>query len=399
MVAEHHIDLYTYRAKTAAGQVVEGVIEAPGPQAAVRTLRDRDLFVVAIRRARIAGRRALPQRDLAQLARQLGTALGAGIPVAQALDMCAALASTRKLGQAVSAVASEVRKGRSLHAAMEASGVFPRMYLETVRAGEVSGGLPAALLRLAASLDREIALKRKVTSALTYPALVVCVTALVVSVFVTVVVPQVTAMLKSFNAPLPLPTRAVVAAGSFASRALVPGLAALALAASAWWSVKDRPGPARAAESAVRRVPIVGPLASMYAGARTARLLGTLLGAAVPILEALSVTADACGSRLAADALARAREHVSRGGRLHEALEGSSLPPLLVRMIALGEATGDIAGLCTYAADAIEQELDHRTAQLTSLLEPALVAGMGVIVGGILLSMYMPILNLIQTIR
>ena len=156
MVAEHHIYLYSYRAKTAAGQVVEGVIEAPGPEAAVRTLRDRDLFVIAIRRARSASRRILPQHDLAQLARQLGTAIGAGIPVAQALDMCAALASTRRLRQAVSIVASEVRKGRSLHAAMETSGVFPRMYLEAVRAGEVSGGLPAALLRLAASTEREI---------------------------------------------------------------------------------------------------------------------------------------------------------------------------------------------------------------------------------------------------
>ncbi|MEM0960938.1 MAG: type II secretion system F family protein [Bacteroidota bacterium] len=345
--------------------------------------------------------RRVPARALAESTRALAVMVGARLPLVDALDGAARQASSRPLRDALSDAARLVRRGGALSDALARHpSAFGPVLPEVVRVGETSGTLGEALARVADDLEKTAALRRKVALALVYPALVVVVAVGAVAFLLAFVVPTFAELFADVDAPLPAPTRLVLLlSDGLRDHALLIGLGVLGGGLGLRAGLATEAG-ARAWDAVRLRLPILGSLAVKGHAARLARTLATLLGSGVPLVDTLGVAAGASGNRVLRGVLKGARRAVARGGSLAPQLAASRfVPPLLVQMATVGEETGELASVMKRTADHFEQEVDGAVDVLTSVIEPALIVVLGLVVGGVLVAIYLPMFDMVTVLE
>jgi general secretion pathway protein F len=397
---------FRYEALDTGGRATTGVIESDSPRQARDQLRGRGLLPVAVEplsgaeirrdvaaRARTSG---LSRFQLALITRQFATLLGAGLTVEQALAALGEQAHDATERERLAQVRSEVLSGHGLAAAFTAAG-FPELYCALVAAGERSGRLEAVMQKLADYVERREQARARILQALIYPAVVALVAAAVVAALLGYVVPQLVAVFESTRQTLPWPTRALIAVSGFirSSGWFWLTLAVAGIAAYSW--MLARSGLRSRMQSALLRLPLVGPLLTLSDTARFASALSILTGSGVPILAALEAAAGTLRLLPLRAAVARAADAVGEGVALSQALQAAGMfPPLLIHLIANGEATGGLEHALDGAARAADAELGGRTAIALSLIEPALIVALGLFVLGIVIAVLLPVVEINQ---
>ncbi|MCB1786069.1 MAG: type II secretion system F family protein [Gammaproteobacteria bacterium] len=397
--------LFAFKAVRPNGENLEGERDAPDEQTLVRELQAEGAIPIEIRPAgglRIllrAGRTPRGTRFRAQqvavLTRELSTLLGAGLTLDRSLQVLHDLtrdAATRRL---LAALRDRIQSGSTFAAALEAEHqVFSKLYINMVRAGESGGVLEAVLERLADYLERSAQLRERVRSALTYPMILVVVAGLSIVLLLAFVVPQFSQMFADMGETLPLPTRIVVTVGDLFRDYWWAALAALALAAAAVQAALQRPRVREWWDQRVIRLPLFGDLIVKVEAARFARTLSTLLENGLPLLGALNLVREVVENRRVAETIDVAAQHLKRGKGFAEPLiQDGILPDLALQMIKVGEESGQLDSMLAKVADVFDREVGTTVQRMLTLLEPALIVGLGVIVAGIIISILVAIMQ------
>ena len=398
---------YRYEAVDASGEVVRDELDAATLDAAIARLRDQGLLPLAVNEAKsgflrggfgqplFSKRRALSRKTIALLTQQLASLLHAGMPLDRALTILIGVTEDEQAKPVLERVQEKVRGGSSLADALEVQGVFSRFYLNMIRAGEAGGALDVVLKRLTEFLERSQALRETVTSALIYPIILLSVSALSVIILLTFVVQQFQRLFADAGKALPLATQIVIAVGDgFGDYWWVGAVLVVLLSAVARRQLSQPESRARW-DDRFLRLPLFGDLIAKVETARLSRTLGTLLGNGVSMLNALTIVRETLSNQVLAGALGEVAEHVKTGrGLADPLLEAGRFPKLAVQMIRVGEETGQLQEMLLQVADTYDGEVQTAVKRLLTLLEPALILGLGVIIAGIIMSILVAILSL-----
>ena len=395
---------FAFTGRTRQGARVKGERRAASAADAVAALRREQILVTTIDAVDLSARAAawirpkkISERSLAVFTRQFAVMIDAGLPLVQCLDVLGRQEEDGRFAATIRAVRSDIEDGSTLADALRAHPrTFDRLYVSMVAAGEAGGVLDAILERLAVHVEKHVALRGQVRSAMMYPVAVLTIAAVVVGVILWKVIPTFAALFEGFGAVLPLPTRLVIAASdSFATAVPLLGFGALG-ATLVFRRYYSTGGGRLAVDGIVLRLPAIGGIVRKNAVARFCRTLSALLGAGVPILESLEITAGTAGNAVVEDAVMTTRAAIERGESVAAPLRDTRVFPVLVtQMINVGETTGALDTMLARVADFYEAEVDRAVAGMTALLEPVTVAVLGVVVGGIVVAMYLPVFDLI----
>lgn len=398
---------YRYEAVDSAGELLRDEIEAPSPEAAVERLRDQGLLPLSVTPAQggflrgglgqplFGKRRTLSRKTVALLTQQLANLLHAGMPLDRALTILISVSEDEQSQALLGRVQEKVRGGSALADALEAQGAFSRFYLNMIRAGEAGGALEVVLKRLTEFLERSQALRETVTSALIYPIILLSVSALSVIILLTFVVPQFQQLFADAGKALPLATQIVIAVGDGFRHYWWAGLIALALIVAALRQQLSQPASRARWDRWFLGLPLFGDFIAKVEMARLARTLGTLLGNGVSLLNALTIVRETLTNQVLAAALGEVTEQVKTGRGLAEPLQDAgNFPKLAVQMIRVGEETGQLQEMLLQVADTYDGEVQTAVKRMLTLLEPALILGLGVIIAGIIMSILVAILSL-----
>jgi len=390
---------YQWEGRSRDGRLLKGM-RRESSAAKVRAELQRDGIAplrVRPRRLRRSQRRAIKPADVAFMARELATVLEAGLPVVEALDITAQSQHLARMQELLEALSREVASGAALSEAMKRHGKhFGSLHISLVAAGEGSGRLPQLLASLATWLERREGIRRKISSALSYPIAVLGIALIVVGLMLAYVVPEFERMFAGYGAELPPATRFVVGLSDSLrhSGPAWAGAAGAATGALAW--ARRRVSRARCLEDRLKlRLPLIGALFARAALARFMRTLATLLEAGLPAVEALDAAAGACGNRVYEAAIRRAGQEVATGQGLRRAMAYLTvLPPALPRMMGVGEETGRLGEMCAHLAERYDEELQTSAERMGALLEPLLMTILGLLIGGLVMAMYLPIFGM-----
>jgi type IV pilus assembly protein PilC len=400
---------FTYRAATRQGDILQDQMEGSDTMAVASELRQQGLLVIDIKEQSVAQKDILEPfkkvklGDLVIFTRQFATMINAGLPIVRALYILSEQTENPKLKDVVVLVRKDVEAGLSLSEALDKHPkVFNRLYVEMVRAGEIGGILDEVLLRVADQLEGDQELRRKVKSAMTYPIIVLIIAVLAASFMLIFIVPVFAKMFEDLGGTLPLPTR--VAMGISDVLTSIFGVfiyGALIAAVFGFLRWKNTENGRKVWGRASLRIPAkIGDVIQKVALARFARTLGTLSAAGVPILQAIEITAVSSGNWVMENALLKSRDAIREGIPIYKPLEDEPVfPPMVTRMIAVGEETGDIDGMLGKIADFYESEVDATVKALTSIIEPLMIVVVGGIVGGIIIAMYLPMFKIFELVE
>lgn len=400
---------FRYSALSPAGESITGVMDAASADEVIARLQEAGNLPIEARRSDAGGgeglagllrRNALDHGQVLRFTQQLATLLGAGQPLDRALGILIDLPESPAARALLTRVRNVVRGGAPLSTALDQQhGVFSRLYINMVRAGEAGGSLQASLARLAEYLERSQALRARLINALIYPLILVVMVGLAILFLLGYVVPQFQAIYEGMDAELPMLTRTVLWLGDVVRTGwwLIIG----AFVALAWWLERRFRNPAtrRALDVWLLRAPLLGPLIARAETARLARTLGTLVQNGVPLLQALSIARNVLSNRLLAEAVEAATEAVKGGGGLAHALARSDgFPRLAVQMIQVGEESGALDTLLLKVADAFDSETSHAIDRMLTALVPILTLVMSLIVGIVIMAILTPLYDLTTTI-
>jgi type IV pilus assembly protein PilC len=400
---------FTYRARTRQGEILEDQVEGTDQMAVASSLRQQGLLVIDVKEESLAQKdilepfKRVKPSDIVVFTRQFATMINAGLPIVRALYVLSEQTENQKLKEVVVRVRKDVEAGLALSEALaKHPKVFSRLYVEMVRAGEIGGILDGVLLRIASQLEDDQELRRKVKSAMTYPTIVLILAILAASFMLIFIVPIFARMFEDLGGTLPLPTRIAMGLsnlltsifGVFVYAAMIGGVFLFLR-----W--KNTEQGRRIWGRVVLRIPFkIGDVVQKVSLARFARTLGTLSAAGVPILQAIEITATSSGNWVVENALLKGRDAIREGIPIHKPLEDESVfPPMVTRMIAVGEETGDLDGMLTKIAEFYESEVDATVKALTSIIEPLMIVVVGGIVGGIIIAMYLPMFRIFELIE
>ncbi|MBI4115831.1 MAG: type II secretion system F family protein [Candidatus Omnitrophica bacterium] len=406
---------FEYLVKNVQGQDETGVEEATDTDALVQSLRRQGYLIVRINEVKKrkflsialgigksggkAGRIKID--DLVILSRQLATLVGAGVPLLQSLEVLGEQTEKAQLKNVIKVIHDDVQSGKSFSEGLEKHpNVFPFLFIHMVRAGETSGHLEEILDRLATYMEKTSALQKKIHSALTYPAVVSAMAILITVGMLTFIIPKFADIFLSLNAPLPTPTLLLIGLSKFvrSNILLLVGLTIVAFFGFFQW--KKTKGGRFLWDGLKLKMPVFGPLFLKVAVSKFSRTLATLVKSGVPILTSLEVVAATSGNAQLERLILSLRTSVSKGESLSGPLSKSPLlPPMVVRMIAVGEETGELETMLIKIADFYDTQVDSTVASLTSLIEPLVIAFLGIVIGGIVIAMFLPILTLTQAIK
>ncbi len=396
---------FEYTGKTASGQITKGEIEAPNINQATMMLRRQQINPTSITEkkagklsleVKLPGMGGIKTKELVVFTRQFATMIDAGLPLVQCLDILAGQQQNKEFKKVLLDVKSSVEEGSTLADALRKHPkVFDELFVNLVAAGEVGGILDTILNRLSTFMEKAEKLKGKIKGALTYPAVVIVIAILVVSGLLIWVVPIFEDMFSSFGKALPGPTQAVVNMSNFLRTywyIIFGGLAVTMVGLVQFYRTQRG---RRIMDAMFLRMPVIGDLLRKTAVARFTRTLGTMLSSGVPILEALEIVAKTAGNVVVEEAVMKARASISEGKTLAEPLAQTKVfPPMVTQMITVGESTGALDTMLSKIADFYEDEVDAAVEALTSLIEPVLMAFLGVVVGGLVIALYLPIFQL-----
>jgi type II secretory pathway component PulF len=419
---------FSYKARRRSGELVEGVLDVADRPAALVQIQRLGLFPIAVETAKAgvtaAGRRGAQSRDflsflpptlraqlqqkrkpklqeLATFTQQLANLLQSGMPLTVALNSMTHLESKGIPAEVSRGLKQEVTEGRGLSEAMaKQPHIFSELYINMVRAGESSGSLVEVLRRMANHFEQFAEVQAKFKSALIYPAMVICVGAGIVTFFMFFMMPKFMEIFNGFGVELPLPTRMLMGFSSFLIRwwllLIFVGIVLVIL----FMRFKTSEEGARKMDEWMMKLPIVGKVVKLNLFGQFARTLGTLLQNGVPVLTALKITEQVLSNRLIKEAIAKTREAVTDGKTLAQPLGQSKLfPQLMVDLVRIGEETGDVPGALNNLADTYESELQIGLRVMTQLIEPILIIVMAILVGFLLISILLPLFQLISQIH
>jgi type IV pilus assembly protein PilC len=399
---------FAYQARDASGRIVSGIQDALNEDNAVTSLMGRGLMVLSLQEKAIASKTkkkvwTVKETDLVLFTRQLATMIEAGISLVQGLtalyDQCDPKRQ-KNLRYVVSDVTTRVQGGDTFHEAIgKHPRVFNRLFVSMVKAGE-SGGLLAEILeRLAGFLEASARLRKKVKSAMTYPVIVVCIAFAITTFLIVRVVPIFGEIFKDFGAKLPAPTQFLLDVSDFVRGEwyfLVIGIASIIFGVRTF--VRSTRGK-QIWDKWKLKLPVFGPLAHKIAMSRFARTFAQLIRSGVPILEVIDIVGGTAGNDVIERGIKSVGDDVEKGDNLSVAMSKKSIfPPMLLRMVAAGEATGKIDNMLEKMADFWDEEIEAMLDALTSLIEPMLIVFLGVIVGGIVIAMFLPIFKLNEVV-
>ena len=398
---------FAYSGRTRSGQTVSGERAADNMEAAVAALRREQVMVTKITPAKgkasapvkagKTGKRA-SAKSLAVFTRQFSVMIDAGLPLVQCLDILGSQESDKNFAAVILQTRTAVEGGQSLADAMRKHPkTFDPLFTNMVAAGEAGGILDTILKRLATYIEKAVKLKGQVKSAMIYPVAVIVIAGLVVGVILWKVIPTFAQLFQGLGAELPLPTRVVI----WLSNSLVSYFPIIFVAAGLLgWALRtyyQTEGGRRVIDRTTLRMPILGDILRKIAVARFCRTLATLISSGVPILDGLEITARTSGNAIIEDAVMSTRKSIERGETIAVPLKDTAVfPPMVVQMIGVGETTGALDTMLAKIADFYEDEVDTAVAGLLTLLEPVMIAFLGVVVGGIVIAMYLPIFDLIS---
>lgn len=390
-------DLYIWEGKDKTGKVVRGEIRATGDAMVQAMLRRQGIQVIKIRKQKMARGGRISEKDIALFTRQLATMMKSGVPLLQAFDIAMKGSGNAALVRLLNDIRTDVETGSNLSQAFAKHPAhFDRLFCNLVAAGEQAGILDGLLDRIATYKEKILAIKSKIKSALFYPAAVVVVAGLVISVMMLFVIPEFKSVFSSFGAELPVPTLMVIAISDafVAYWYLIFGALIAALVAIAW-SYKRSTAMQIAVDRLVLRIPVIGAIIRKATVARWTRTLSTMFAAGVPLVEALDSVGGASGNHVYVVATHQIQSEVSTGTSLTVAMQNAEVfPTMVVQMVSIGEESGQLDAMLGKVADFFEQEVDDAVAGLSQLLEPLIMVFLGTIIGGLVVAMYLPIFKL-----
>jgi general secretion pathway protein F len=407
------VPLYAYRGLDGGGRAVGGVVDAESPRGARQKLRRTGVFPTDLSEERTVaspartlaslGRRAdrVPAAELAAITRQFATLVEAGLPLVEALGALAEQAERPTLARTLAQVRQEVTEGRNLADALaQHPGTFASLYVNMVRAGEASGALHVVLDRLADYTENQARLLGKVRSALTYPAIMLLLSGVILFFLLSYVVPKVTRIFQETQQQLPMPTKVLLGVSDLVAQwwwLMLLVLAGIALGLRQW---SRTPAGREHVDRWTLGVPYLGKLAQKLAVARFARTLSTLLASGIGLLPALDIVKSIVDNTVLTRAIERARDAIREGQSIAPPLRESGLfPPLVVHMVAVGERSGELEAMLGKAADAYDDEVENAVVALTTILEPIIIVVMGGVVLFIVLAILLPIFELNRIVR
>jgi type IV pilus assembly protein PilC len=393
---------FVWKGKTRDGKAVSGERVADNKEAVMALLRREQVLVSSVKEKgkelalpKFGG--GVPPKDLAIFTRQFSVMIDAGLPLVQCLEILGSQQENKTFTKVLQQTRMDVEGGASLADAMRKHPkAFDDLFTNMIAAGEAGGILDTILKRLATYIEKAVKLKAQVKGAMVYPVAVIVIAGLVVSIILWKVIPTFAAMFEGLGADLPLPTRIVIAASNYFITALPFLVVFIIVGVIAFRRYYATHGGRRVVDKMVLRAPIIGILMQKIAVARFCRTLSTLIASGVPILDGLEITARTSGNAVIEDAIMAVRKAVEGGMTIAQPLrESGAFPSMVVQMIGVGEQTGALDAMLSKIADFYEEEVDQAVANLLTLMEPVMILFLGVTVGGIVISMYMPLFSLI----
>jgi type IV pilus assembly protein PilC len=396
---------YAWKGRNRSGLIKEGVLAADSKEIALASLRRQNIVVTGIRErgkeiSLTKVGRKVPPKTLAVFTRQFSVMIDAGLPLVQCIEILANQQEHKNFQKILLQVRQDVEAGSTLADAMRRHPkAFDSLYVNMVAAGEAGGILDTILQRLSIYIEKAVKLRSQVRSAMIYPIAVIVIAAIVVAVILLKVIPTFAALFMSLGAELPLPTRIVIASSNFLARywwAFAAVIVGLTYAIRRYYATHTG---RRVIDGLLLKTPILGPILRKVAVARFCRTLATLTSSGVPILESLDITARTAGNAIVEDAIYETRRSVEGGKTIVEPLRATNVfPNMVTQMIGVGEQTGALDAMLNKIADFYEDEVDAAVSGLVKLLEPLMIFILGIVIGGIVIAMYLPMFTLINKI-
>jgi type IV pilus assembly protein PilC len=401
---------YDYAVRDRAGKMVKGRLKADSPAMVATKLKSMGYAPVSITEANAGMKRdiSIPGfgnkiglKDLAVMSRQFATMINSGLSLLRSLTILEEQTDCKPLAKVLTQVRSEVEGGRALSEAMAVHpAVFPPLMVNMCRAGEVGGFLDQSLLQIASNYEAEVRLRGKVKSAMTYPVVVAVMAVLGVTAMLLFIVPTFKTMFEGLGGTLPAPTRALVFMSEVLKSSILFVIAFMIVLGVLWKKFRRSARVRNVVDPLKLKAPVFGPLFQKIAIARFTRNLGTMIRSGVPILQALDIVADTTGNVVVGRAVRDVQESVRQGESLARPLNNHPVfPPMVVQMMSVGEDTGALDEMLHKISEFYDQEVESTTEALTSLIEPLMIAAMGVVIGSMIIALYMPIFKVFDLIQ
>lgn len=394
---------FRYQGRTSAGKIKRGRVTGQSRREVTILLKEKGIAVTELDEIKetiwnkdIQIERGVKQEDFTLFLRQFSTLLSAGVTLVDATELLAEQTDSKPLKTALDVINSEIRAGSPFsQAASTHHKIFPPLFIHMLRAGEMSGNMEEALIRLAGYFEKQNITKQKVKAAMTYPIMVSIVAIGVVFFMLTFVLPRFQTMFASFHAELPLITRSVLGASHWLAHYWWLFLIIVCLLVFAFYYFYRRPKSRYYIDQTLLKVPVFGPFLQKVALARYARTMSSLLASSVPILQALDMAGNVVGNKVIEKVIKNTRDAVSAGGSLAGPMKTSdAIPPMVTQMVLVGETTGALDAMLAKVADFYEAEVELMTDRLKALVEPLMIVVLSVIVGVIVLSVMLPMFQL-----
>lgn len=399
--------VFKWQGKNRQGEVIRGEMEAANAAVAVLNLRKQQIVPIQVKPERAKTSKMsfqlskrITEKEVAVFTRQLATMIDSGLPLVQSLEILANQQENQAFKNTLLAVKGEVEGGATFSDALRKHPkAFDDLYTNLVTAGEIGGTLDIILNRLSQYMEKSIALKKRVKGAMVYPSAILGVSVLVVVVLLVFVIPVFEKMFTGFGAALPAPTQFVIALSNFMKSYIlymVAGMIGFVFLFRRYYRTEQG---RKVIDRMLLKLPVFGDLLLKIATARFTRTLGTLVSSGVPILDGLLITARASGNKVIEEAIMKTRVSISEGKTIAEPLEQSQVfSGMVVQMIGVGESTGSLDAMLNKIADFYDEEVDATVAALTSLLEPLMMVILGVLIGGMMVAMYLPIFKMASVV-
>jgi len=400
--------VYTWSGKTSTGRPVGGELKAKSLEEAMTSLQNRGIIITEVKKksrsfnipllSSLFGRIGL--KDLTVFTRQFATMINAGIPIVQCLAILEEQTNKKRFQEILHRIKKNVEAGKTLAESMGVyRKVFGNLIISMVEVGETGGVLGATLARISDYLEKVMNLRRKVKSSMAYPVIVLIFATVLTLGLLIFLIPRFASLYESANMSLPAPTRIVMSISFFLKRYIILILIALAGLYLAFRKYTKTAKGRKIYHGFLLKIPLIGSITRKAAISRFARTLGILVRSGVPILDGLQITARTTGNAIVEEAIMRARKSIGEGKTIAKPLrESGAFPPLVVHLVAVGEQTGRLSDMLDKIADFYEDEVDNAVGTLATVIEPVMLIVVGVMIGGILISMYLPIFNLASTL-
>jgi type IV pilus assembly protein PilC len=391
---------FAYTARTLGGELKSATMDAPSRDEVVAQLKRQRLIIVKVDQEKARKRPGrIKTRDIVIFTRQFSTMINAGLPLVQALDILSKQSENKGLQEVTRQVVYDVESGNTVADALRKHPkAFTELYVNMVAAGEAGGILDTILMRLATFMEKNDALVRKVKGAMIYPGVIMSVAAIAICVLLIFVIPTFERMFASVGLALPLPTRVVIGMSKFLTSYWWAVIAAVVLGFQFFKRYYATPDGKLAIDRLMLKAPVLGDVLRKSAVSRFTRTLGTLIGSGVSILDGLEITAKTSGNRVIQDAIMESRASIAGGETISAPLQKSAVfPPMVISMIAVGEQTGGLDEMLSKIADFYDEEVDAAVSGLLAMMEPLMIVFLGVVVGGMVIAMYLPIFDMVST--